>query len=72
MGFGSLEMAKFITVNCGLEPILVNTDCSVMHFLLYLTNRHVQLQVGLYGLSSARSIDSPENIARSVKPKKGK
>jgi len=37
-------MAKFITVNCGMEPILVNTDCSVMHFLLYLTNKHVQLQ----------------------------
>ena len=50
-------MAKFITVNCGMEPILVNTDCSVMHFLLYLTNKHVQLQAGIYGLSTAWSIN---------------
>jgi len=27
-----------------MESILVNTDCSVMHFLLYLTNKHMQLQ----------------------------
>ena len=69
-------MAKFITVNCGMEPILVNTDCSVMHFLLYLTNKHMQLQARLYGLILTQSMYEPAAIAKHTSgpliPSKGK
>ena len=32
-------MAKFVTVNCGSQKVLCNTDCSVQHVLVYLESK---------------------------------